>query len=76
MSIVYVFIILCGLAALAYGLVTARAVLACSTGNDRMRQIASAVQEGAAAYLNRQYTTISLPSFSSSSSAGQSRSAF
>jgi len=60
MSIVYVFIILCGLAALAYGLVTARAVLACSTGNDRMRQIASAVQEGAAAYLNRQYTTIGI----------------
>ncbi|HYN39265.1 MAG TPA: sodium/proton-translocating pyrophosphatase, partial [Rhodospirillales bacterium] len=60
MSIVYIFIILCGLAGLAYGGVTAKWVLACSTGTDRMRQISAAVQEGAAAYLNRQYTTIGI----------------
>src|SRR5512132_4110474 len=60
MSILYIFIILCGLAAVAYGAVTARTVLACSTGTDRMRQISAAVQEGAAAYLNRQYTTIGI----------------
>src|SRR5512132_3294030 len=60
MSILYIFIILCGLAAVAYGAVTARTVLACSTGTDRMRQISAAGQEGAAAYLNRQYTTIGI----------------
>ncbi len=60
MSIVYVFIFLCGVAGLAYGAVTAKWVLACSTGTDRMRQISGAVQEGAAAYLNRQYTTIGM----------------
>ena len=60
MSIVYIFIILCGLAGLAYGATTAKWVLACSTGTDRMRQISAAVQEGAAAYLNRQYTTIGI----------------
>jgi K(+)-stimulated pyrophosphate-energized sodium pump len=60
MSIVYIFIILCGLAAVAYGAFTARTVLASSTGTDRMRQISGAVQEGAAAYLNRQYTTIGI----------------
>ena len=60
MSIVYIFIILCGLAAVAYGAFTARTVLACSTGTDRMRQISGAVQEGAAAYLNRQYMTIGM----------------
>ena len=60
MSILYIFIILCGLGAVAYGAITARTVLACSTGTDRMRQISGAVQEGAAAYLNRQYTTIGI----------------
>src|SRR5512144_2773328 len=60
MSIMYSFSILCGLAGVAYGAITARTVLACSTGTDRMRQISAAVQEGAAAYLNRQYTTIGI----------------
>ncbi len=60
MSIMYVLIILCGLSALAYGGITARAVLASSTGTQRMRDISGAVQEGAAAYLNRQYTTIAV----------------
>src|ERR1019366_3112444 len=44
--------------AIAYGAVTSRALLALSPGNERMRSISLAVQEGARAYLNRQYTTI------------------
>ena len=44
--------------ALLYGVVTIKWIMALPTGNDRMRAIAAAVQEGAQAYLNRQYTTI------------------
>jgi K(+)-stimulated pyrophosphate-energized sodium pump len=53
-------VLACGVLALAYGAVSARAVLAAPTGNDRMREIAAAVQEGARAYLNRQYSTIAI----------------
>src|SRR5512147_2182526 len=59
-SAVYPFVIICGLIALAYGAYASKSVLGASTGNDRMRQISAAVQEGAAAYLNRQYRTIAL----------------
>ena len=52
--------ILCALAALVYGLVTTRWVLARPEGNAEMRRIAQAIQEGAQAYLNRQYTTIAV----------------
>jgi K(+)-stimulated pyrophosphate-energized sodium pump len=48
----------CAAAALVYGAVTSRALLAMSPGNERMRAISAAVQEGASAYLNRQYITI------------------
>jgi K(+)-stimulated pyrophosphate-energized sodium pump len=44
----------------AYGLVTTRALLALSPGNERMQSISLAVQQGARAYLNRQYTTIAI----------------
>ncbi|MBT9567283.1 MAG: sodium-translocating pyrophosphatase [Thiobacillus sp.] len=44
--------------ALVYGMVSIKWILGLPTGNDRMREIAAAVQEGASAYLNRQYTTI------------------
>jgi K(+)-stimulated pyrophosphate-energized sodium pump len=50
--------LLCAGAALVYGALTSRALLALSPGNERMREISAAVQEGASAYLNRQYTTI------------------
>ncbi len=49
-----------GALALIYGVFTSVQVMRASAGNERMRAIASAVQEGASAYLNRQYTTIGL----------------
>ena len=54
------FVIGCGVLALLYGAYAIRSVTAASAGTERMQQIAGAVQEGAAAYLNRQYTTIAL----------------
>jgi K(+)-stimulated pyrophosphate-energized sodium pump len=48
----------CAACAVLYGALTARALLALSPGNERMQSISAAVQAGARAYLNRQYTTI------------------
>ncbi|MEQ9488253.1 MAG: sodium-translocating pyrophosphatase [Alphaproteobacteria bacterium] len=53
-------IIACGVLAVLYGLVTSRSILNASAGTERMQTIAAAIQEGASAYLNRQYTTIGI----------------
>src|SRR3990167_7822329 len=50
----------CACVALIYGLVVSLWVLRLSPGNDRMQEIAQAIQEGARAYMNRQYTTIAM----------------
>jgi K(+)-stimulated pyrophosphate-energized sodium pump len=52
--------IACGLVAVAYGIFTSMQVLRMSPGNERMVAIAGAIQEGAKAYLGRQYTTIAV----------------
>ncbi|CAO3444397.1 Pyrophosphate-energized proton pump (EC 3.6.1.1) [Azospirillum argentinense] len=60
MAAAFVIIIASGLLALAYGYYAGKQVMAASAGSDRMQEIAAAVQEGARAYLNRQYTTIAI----------------
>ena len=50
--------LVCAGAAVIYGLIVTQRLLSKSAGNDRMQEISGAVQEGAQAYLNRQYTII------------------
>jgi K(+)-stimulated pyrophosphate-energized sodium pump len=52
--------LVCAALAVLYGALTTRYLLALSPGNERMVQISRAIQEGASAYLRRQYTTIGL----------------
>lgn len=59
MDLVFIAIAL-GLLAVVYGFVTSRQVLSSGAGNEKMQEIAAAIQEGAQAYLKRQYTTIAI----------------
>src|ERR1700726_2088424 len=52
--------LVCAGCAVLYGVLTTRSLLALSPGNERMQAISRAVQQGARAFLNRQYTTIAV----------------
>ena len=53
-------VIAAGALGVLYGLIQTASLMKASTGNDKMREIAAAIQEGASAYLRRQYTTIAM----------------
>lgn len=59
-SVILVLVILCGISAIVYGFKAGKQILSMSAGNERMQEIASAIQVGAKAYLNRQYKTIAM----------------
>jgi K(+)-stimulated pyrophosphate-energized sodium pump len=54
------FALACALLAIGYGVVSVKWILSQPDGNERMREIAQAIEEGASAYLNRQYTAIGI----------------
>jgi K(+)-stimulated pyrophosphate-energized sodium pump len=60
MTVSVLLIIVLGALSIAYGVVTAKEIMARDAGSARMQEIAKAIQEGASAYLKRQYTTIGI----------------
>ena len=57
---ILIYTILAGILSLVYGYFTGKHILRSSAGNSKMQEIASAIQVGAKAYLNRQYKTIAI----------------
>ena len=57
------FSLFCGFSAILYGVITSKIILTISPGDNKMQEISRAIQEGAQAYLNRQYLTISFVGF-------------
>ena len=55
-----IFSLVCAIGAVIYGVVSRNWILSLASGNDRMREIAAAIEQGAQACLRRQYTTISI----------------
>ncbi|MEM9234225.1 MAG: sodium/proton-translocating pyrophosphatase, partial [Pseudomonadota bacterium] len=60
MTFILMLVIAAGFVAVAYGFITAQSVMKSPAGTERMQEIAKAIQEGAQAYLNKQYTTITI----------------
>ena len=60
MSVGFMLALVCAGVAILYGIISIRWILALPAGSERMREISAAVQEGAQAYLKRQYTTIGM----------------
>ncbi len=56
-------VIACGALSIVYAIITIQSVMAADAGNQKMQEIAGAIREGAAAYLNRQYTSIAIVGF-------------